>query len=44
MPDSCECVVLLGGGLCFGLITRPEESYRARMCVCVCFSVTVKPR
>jgi len=24
----CECCVLSGRGLCFGLITRPEESYR----------------
>jgi hypothetical protein len=24
----CECRVLLGRGLCDGLITRPEESYR----------------
>jgi len=24
---SCECCVLLGRGLCDGLITRPEESY-----------------
>jgi len=24
----CECCVLLGRGLCDGLITRPEESYR----------------
>jgi len=23
----CECCVLLGGGLCEGLITRPEEFY-----------------
>jgi hypothetical protein len=23
----CECCVLLGRGLCDGLITRPEESY-----------------
>jgi hypothetical protein len=26
---SCECCVLSGRGLCFGLIPRPEESYRA---------------
>ena len=26
---SCECCVLSGRGLCVGLITRPEESYRA---------------
>ena len=31
----CECCVLLGRGLCEGLITRPEESYRLR-CVVVC--------
>jgi hypothetical protein len=24
----CECCVLSGRGLCEGLITRPEESYR----------------
>jgi hypothetical protein len=28
MSVSCECCVLSGRGLCFGLITRPEESYR----------------
>jgi len=31
----CECFVLSGRGLCDGLITRPEESYR-RWCVIVC--------
>jgi hypothetical protein len=31
----CECRVLSGGGLCDGLITRPEESYRL-WCVVVC--------
>jgi hypothetical protein len=25
----CDCCVLSGRGLCVGLITRPEESYRA---------------
>ena len=25
---ACECCVLSGRGLCVGLITRPEESYR----------------
>jgi hypothetical protein len=25
---SCECCLLSGRGLCVGLITRPEESYR----------------
>jgi hypothetical protein len=28
MSVSCECCVLSGRGLCDGLITRPEESYR----------------
>jgi hypothetical protein len=28
MSVCCECCVLLGRGLCDGLITRPEESYR----------------
>jgi hypothetical protein len=33
---SCECCVLLSGrGLCDGLITRPEESYRL-WCVSQC--------
>jgi hypothetical protein len=27
MSLSCGCCVLLGSGLCVGLITRPEESY-----------------
>ena len=31
----CECCVLSGRGLCDGLITRPEESYRV-WCVAVC--------
>jgi len=39
MSVSYECCVLLGRGLCDGLITRPEESYR--VCVCVCVSVSV---
>jgi len=31
----CECCVLSGRGLCAGLITRPEESYRlSRIVVC----------
>ena len=33
---SCECRVLSGRGLYFVLITRPEESNRARARVCVC--------
>jgi len=28
MDVCCECCVLSGRGLCVGLITRPEESYR----------------
>jgi len=28
MDVCCECCVLSGRGLCDGLITRPEESYR----------------
>jgi len=35
MPVCCECCVLSGRGLCDGLITRPEESYRM-WCVVVC--------
>jgi len=31
----CECCVLSGRGLCDGLITRPEKSYRLwRVVVC----------
>ena len=31
----CECCVLSGRGICDGLITRPEESYRLwRVVVC----------
>jgi len=32
---SFECFVLSGRGLCDGMITRPEESYRL-WCVVVC--------
>ena len=35
MSVCCECCVLSGRGLCDGLITRPEESYRL-WCVLVC--------
>ena len=32
---SCECCVLSGRGLCDGLITHPDESYRIwRVCDC----------
>jgi hypothetical protein len=34
MSVCCECCVLPGTGLCFGLITRPEVSYRM-LCVAV---------
>jgi len=37
----CECRVLSGRGLCDGLITRPEESYR-QWCVVVCDLETSK--
>jgi len=39
----CECCVLSGRGLCDGLITRPEESYRL-WCVAVCDQETSKTR
>ena len=35
MSVCCKCCVLSGRGLCFELITRPEESYRL-WCVVVC--------
>jgi hypothetical protein len=31
----CVCCVLSGRGLCVGLITRPQESYRL-LCAVVC--------
>jgi len=34
MPVYCECCVLSGRGLCVGLITRPEESYRVSASEC----------
>jgi hypothetical protein len=37
----CECCVWAGRGLCDGLITRPEESYRP-WCVVVCDQETSK--
>jgi hypothetical protein len=39
----CECCVLSVRGLCDGLITRPEESYRL-WCVVVCDQETSKTR
>jgi hypothetical protein len=39
----CECCVLSGRGLCDGLITRLEESYRL-WCVVVCDQETSKTR
>jgi hypothetical protein len=39
----CECCVLSGRGLCDGLITRPEESYRPWYVV-VCDQETSKTR
>jgi hypothetical protein len=39
----CECYVLSGRGLCDGLITRPEESYRL-WCVVVCDLETSRMR
>jgi len=43
MLVSCGCCVLSGRGLCDGLITRPEESYRL-WCVVVCDQETSKTR
>ena len=43
MSVCCECCVLLGTGLCDGLITRPEESYRL-CCVVVCDLETSRMR
>ena len=34
MSICCECCVLSDRGLCEGLITRPEESYRLWCVVC----------
>ena len=40
---SCDCCVLSGRGLCDGLITRPEESYRL-WCVVECDLETSRMR
>ena len=39
--DVCLVFVVccVGSGLCDGLITRSEESYRVCVCVCVCVCV-----
>jgi len=34
MSVCCECCVLSGRGLCDGLVTHPEESYRLWCVVC----------
>jgi hypothetical protein len=41
MDVCCECCVLSGRGLCVGLITRPEDSYRVR---CIYLTVIMNPR
>ena len=43
MDIYCECCVLSGRGLCDGLITRLDESYRL-WCVVVCDIETVRAR
>jgi hypothetical protein len=43
MSVCCACCVLSGRGLCNGLITRPEESYRMWRVV-VCDQETSKTR
>ena len=43
MSVSCECCVLSSRGLCDGLITRPEESYRL-WCVVECDLETSRMR
>jgi len=43
MYVCCECCVLSGRGLCDGLITHPEESYRLWRVV-VCDQETSKTR
>jgi len=43
MFGCCECCALSGRGLCDGLITCPEESYRLWRVV-VCYHETSKTR
>jgi hypothetical protein len=43
MSVCCECCVLSGRGICEGLITHPEESYRP-FCVLVCDLETSRMR
>jgi len=43
MDVFCDCRVLSGKGLCVGLITRPEESYRL-WCVVLCDLETSRMR
>ena len=43
MSVCCECLMLSGRGLCDGLITRPEESYRLWRGV-VCDQETLRMR
>ena len=38
---SFKCCALSGRGLCDGLITHPEDSYRVCVCVCVCVLLRV---
>jgi hypothetical protein len=48
MSVSCECCVLSGRGLCDGLVTCPEESYRvcavSKKCVIVKSRKMRRPR
>jgi hypothetical protein len=44
MSLSCEYCVLSGRGLCDGLVTRPEESYRLWCVSNVCDHETSKKR
>jgi len=43
MTVSCGCCVLLGRGLCVGVVTRPVESYRM-WCVVLCDLETSRMR